>query len=270
MSVDRLQQTQWVAVSRIAVILCLVLAAGCGIAEADAGVSVVQPLETIAAPRSTVEADPASEFGSQRSAAERFQDSLPQIDIVAGPDDSDRPPRPRTVAVVGDSLTLSAEDEITDALKDAGLRVLAVDGFESRLMVRGSAEVPPGSDSVEEILARANPDVWVFALGTNDVGAQRGDDTFRAEMGELLDLLPPDAPVIWVDLWIRDRDDDIVVANRSIRTVLKGRDAVAAVVDWHTEAAVPGIIVGDGIHLTDEGQQRFAQAMAHAINTAFP
>lgn len=261
------QQTQWEVVFRIALILCLASTAACGMAEANAGVRVVEPLGTIAAPQTTVvESDPASEFGTQRSASERFRELLPTVDIVAGPD---RPPRPRTVAVVGDSLTLSAQDEIESALRAAGLRVIAVEGVESRRMTRGSAEVPPATDSVESILERADPDVWVLALGTNDVGAQSGDDAFRAEMGDLLDLLPVDAPVIWVDLWIRDRDDDVVVANRSIRAVLRDRQGVTAVVDWHTEAATPGIIVGDGVHLTDQGQLRFADAMVHAIDTAF-
>ena len=261
------EQTQWGIVFRIALILCLVPLAACGVAEANAGVRVVEPFDTVAAPPTTVvESDPVSEFGSQRSASERFQESLPQIDIVAGPD---HPPRPLTVAVVGDSLTLSAQDEITAALDQAGLRVIVVDGVESRRMTRGSTDVPPGSESVEQILERADPDVWVLALGTNDVGGQSGDDAFRAEMGDLLDLLPPDAPVIWVDLWIRDRDADIVVANRSIRAVLGGRQGVAAVVDWYTEAAAPGMIVSDGVHLTDQGQLRFADAMVHAIETAF-
>lgn len=251
---------------RIVLILCLASTAACGMAEANAGVRVVEPLGTIAAPTTVPESDLAAEFGSQRAASERFRESLPTVDVVAGPD---RLPRPRTVAVVGDSLTLSAQDEIESALQVAGLRVIAVEGVESRRMTRGSAEVPPAVDSVESILERADPEVWVFALGTNDVGAQSGVDAFRAEMGELLDLLPIDAPVIWVDLWIRDRDADIVVANRSIRAVLGGRRGVTAVVDWYTEAAAPGVIVGDGVHLTDEGQRRFADAMVHAIDTAF-
>ena len=262
-----LDQTQWGVVFRIALILCLVPISACGMAEANAGVRVVEAFGTVAAPPTTVvESDPAGEFASQRSASERFREALPQIDIVAGPA---RPPRPLTVAVVGDSLTLSAQDEITAALDQAGLRVIVVDGVESRRMTRGSTDVPPASDSVEQILEWADPDIWVLALGTNDVGAQSGDDSFRAEMVDLLGLLPVDAPVIWVDLWIRDREADVVAANRSIRAVLGDRQGVAAVVDWHTEAAAPGMIAGDGVHLTPSGQLRFADAMVHAIDTAF-
>ena len=257
-------QPQWGVVSRIALIACALLTAGCGMPEANAGVAVVGTLGTLPSPESTI-AITSPALGVD-SASDRFQDGLPTIDVVAGPN---RPPRPRTVAVVGDSLTLSAQDEITAALEDDGLTVIVVDGVESRRMTRAAAGVPPGFDSVVEILEQSDPDLWVFALGTNDVGAQSGIDTFKAEMGELLELLPPAAPVIWVDLWIRDRDDDIVIANRSIRTVLGDRQGVAAVVDWHEHAANPGLIVGDGVHLTDEGQVQFAAAIAHAIDTAF-
>ena len=173
------------------------------------------------------------------------------------------------MAVVGDSLTLSAVEEIETALAAAGLRVVAVDGAESRRMARTAGGVSSGVDAVELIQAGADPDLWVIALGTNDVGAQSGDEVFREDVDRLLGLLPADVPIIWVDLWIRDMGDQVERANDSIRSQLAGRRGVAAVVDWHAHGEDPGIITGDGVHLTNEGQQLFADSMVNAIASTF-
>ena len=254
--------------SRLALTLCLLLIAGCGIDQA--GVEAVES-------RSTPRSDGPSAFDRVREGFGEFaeigdrpstpsSDGAPSVEVMAGPV---RPPRPRTVAVIGDSLTLSAEQEITAALAAAELYVITVDGVESRRMVRGTPEITPGVDAIDGVLGQFEPQLWVIALGTNDVGSQVGVDVFREEMDELLTRLPVDAPVIWVDLWIRDLDDQVVEANAAIRVELAERQAVAAVVDWHDHAAEPGVIIHDGVHLSDEGQQLFADAIVAAIDTTF-
>lgn len=248
----------------------MLLVAGCGANQASAGVEAVES-------RSTPEGYSAAAFERVQAGLGEFgqlgvqppssaADAASSVDIVAGPQ---LPPRPRNVAVVGDSLTLSAAEEIDAAMASADIRVLTVDGAENRRMIRGGGEVPSGSSAIEAILDEAQPELWVIALGTNDVGAQVGADAFREEMVELLTQLPSDAPVIWVDLWIRDRDDQIVVANRVIRSELGRRRAFAAVVDWHTRADAEGIITGDGVHLTTDGQQLFADSIVEAIDASF-
>ena len=199
-------------------------------------------------------------------ASGRFSEILAPVDIVSGPS---LPQRPESVAVIGDSLTLSAQEEIAAALALTGIEVVAVDGFENRRMTRGSSAVPPGTTAIEAVLESAAPELWVIALGTNDVGAQTGTEAFRQDMDGLLGLLPADASVIWVDLWIRDRLDWIVEANEAIRLELGLRRGVGAVVDWHAQAAHPGIITGDGVHLTADGKQLFADSIVNAIDSTF-
>jgi lysophospholipase L1-like esterase len=256
-------------VSRLLLISCLLVVAGCGVGEVAAGVEVVESRSDVVAPADATPVDGSGRAASDPadlSTLDRISEMFPPVDIVAG---SRLAPRPRTVAVVGDSLTLSAVEEIETALVAAGLRVLAVDGAESRRMARSSGEVSSGADAVELIQAGADPELWVIALGTNDVGAQSGDEVFREDVDRLLDLLPPDVPIIWVDLWIRDMGDQVARANGSIRSRLAGRQGVAAVVDWHAHGEDPGIITRDGVHLTNEGQQLFADSMANAIATTF-
>jgi lysophospholipase L1-like esterase len=191
---------------------------------------------------------------------------LAPVDIVSGPS---LPALPVSVAVIGDSLTLSAKEEISEALASTGIELVAVDGVENRRMTSGSSEVPPATTAIKAVLEEAEPELWVIAMGTNDVGAQTGTEVFREDMDELLDLLPADASVIWVDLWIRDHDDRIVEANEAIRLELGRRRGVGAVVDWHTQADNPGIITRDGVHLTTDGQQLFADSIVNAIATTF-
>ena len=261
-------RSEWIAVRRLALIASLLLIVGCGAAEI--AVEVVESRDTPAGYANSAFERVQDGFGEFDETGERPQGSTAQqdaaVDIVAGPE---RPERPRTVAVIGDSLTLSAEQEITAAMAAAEMYVITVDGVESRRMVRGTREIEPGADAIEAVLAEGDPGLWVIALGTNDVGSQVGADVFREEMDELLALLPPDAPVIWVDLWIRDLDDQIVDANQVIRSELAARQGVAAVVDWHTQAANPGIIISDGVHLTDDGQELFADSIIAAIDTTF-
>ncbi len=255
------------AVPRLALISCMLLA-GCGAGSVTAGVEVVES-RTVAVERPGPDAavvDDPSSVGDGSSLDDRSFEVLTGIDIVAG---STQASRPRSVAMVGDSLTLSARDEIASALGRTGIDVVAVDGVESRRMVRGSKQVPSGASAIEQILETSDPDLWVIALGTNDVGAQSGTDVFRDDMDQLLGLLPANASVIWVDLWIRDRDDQIVRANEAIRSELARGRRVGAVVDWHTRADAPGVITRDGIHLTDEGQLLFAESIVVAIDSTF-
>ena len=270
--VSAIDGTEWVAVSRLLLISCLLLAAGCGVADVAAGVEVVEsqiipaepPVEGLGDDEAVV-ADQGRPLGGV-PASGRFSEILAPVDIVSGPS---LPRRPESVAVIGDSLTLSAQEEIAAALALTGIEVVAVDGFENRRMTRGSGAVPPGTTAIEAVLESAAPELWVIALGTNDVGAQTGTEAFRQDMDGLLDLLPADASVIWVDLWIRDRLDGIVEANEAIRLELGLRRGVGAVVDWHTQAAHPGIITSDGVHLTADGKQLFADSIVNAIDSTF-
>ncbi len=173
---------------------------------------------------------------------------------------------PGSVAIVGDSLTLSAEDELEAALSAMGVMVMAIDGVESRRMAKGGSDLPPGTDAIDEIVdGGAVPDLWIIALGTNDVGAQVSVDDFRDDVASVLRRIPAGAPVIWVDIWIRDRADAAVEANEAIRSVLAVRPN-SFVVDWHAWGYVPDTITGDGVHLTDLGQQRFAATIVSAVS----
>ncbi len=236
--------------------LALVAAAvmsGCGAGDVDAGVEVVDLPAALTPGGASRAKDDAEDPAATTDPAE--------IDAVI-------PSRPRTVAVVGDSLTVSAEDEIRAAFADAGIEVIGFDGRESRRTVRATTDLPSGVDAVTALQAFVEPDLWVIALGTNDVGGQESPEEFRSDVDELLALLPEEVPAIWLDVWVKSRVEACIEANGVLREAAADRPGLS-VVDWFQYGDDPGMILGDGVHLTDDGQQKFAAVMIAEIDARF-
>lgn len=183
----------------------------------------------------------------------------------------DRPPAigaldlPAMVAVIGDSLTVAATEEITADLTRAGVEMVVVDAQQNRRMATGDTGLRSGVRAIEDVLAEHEPDLWVVALGTNDVGAGAGPERFVDDLRTTIATIPATAPLVWVDVWIRDREDDVAEANALLRRELGRRPAATEVVDWFSSGTVDGIIVGDGVHLTTQGEERFAGAITDAV-----
>lgn len=257
---------------------CLVIVASCGLATPSVGVRVVASPTSI--PTSTESAQSVGDSisdapdGSTGTATEDDRGGRDVADATLDGHGGDATGSdsglslPVSVAVVGDSLTLSAVEELEPALTRLGLDVIAIDGVEDRRMVSRTSTVSSGSDAISAILANDSPDLWVIALGTNDVGAQQAPQTIRGHMRAVLNLIPDGVPVVWVDLWIRDRHDQIVDANDVIDSVISARPG-SAVVDWYSHGDDKSVITADGVHLTAAGQRVFAGSIASTIDTLF-
>lgn len=173
---------------------------------------------------------------------------------------------PAHVAIVGDSLTVSAEVLIDQALAVAGVGTVTIDAVEGRRINHAVDGKTSGVTAAAAIAEVAEPDLWVVALGTNDVPGF-GAEAYRADVEALLAKIPTGAPVIWIDAWIEGRIDEARAANAELRDVVSGRPG-AVVIDWFQFGDDPGVIIGDGIHLTDTGQQRYADQIAAAVTSA--
>jgi lysophospholipase L1-like esterase len=168
------------------------------------------------------------------------------------------------VAVVGDSLTLGAQLEITSTLSGLGLGVVAIDGQVSRRMTSSTDTIRSGLAVVEEVAATSSPRIWVIALGTNDVASGSSPGQIRGSVERVLAAIPPDALVVWVDTWIRDERDAVVAGNLIIRDAVASRPG-AVVADFFSYADDAGIVGSDGVHLTAAGNALFANVMANGI-----
>lgn len=249
------------------------LLAGCGLDGSDPGVQALVPVTSGAGQPG----GPDAEMPPEQSAVERGEDrvpselpegapahlpqaSLPPVDAV----DVDLPV---AAAVVGDSLTESASVQIGAYLDELGVDTITIDGAMNRRMTHGDRP-DPGVDIVERIAEAAQPDVWVIALGTNDVGAEVSPDQYASDIGRLLAAIPDGAPVVWVDVWIRDRQQQVVAANQVLRDTL-GERPRTIVADWFSHGDDTGLVAGDGVHLTDDGKYVFAATIASAVATLF-
>lgn len=254
----------------VIVVAALVGLSGCGYDGPSSGVRVAAP---VSVDDDDVDSVDGSVGGGGRSAGAIVAtdgasvEQSPTEGVADGAVEVAPERLPASVAVVGDSLTLSAAAEIEESLLELGLEVVAIDGVESRRMTRGGSALPSGTSAIDDIVEAGElPELWVVALGTNDVGAQVESSAFADDVAAVIRRIPAGVPVIWVDIWIRDRAEAAVDANRAIRSVLAMRPG-SFVVDWHSYGEIPDTITGDGVHLTEIGQVRFADAIADAVVT---
>jgi hypothetical protein len=183
-----------------------------------------------------------------------------------GTDSSGQPSgSPPTVAMIGDSITFMSTDPLRADLSGIGLDVRAIDAQIGRRITVGEGGQPyPGTDIVEFIANSDPPDVWVIALGTNDIGQYPDAGEFGAQVQALLDQIPDDAPLVWVDTWDGSRLDQTGVVNDTLRTLVGERDN-AAVVDWFSHGDDAGVISDDQVHPTPAGTLVFGQVVADGV-----
>jgi len=183
---------------------------------------------------------------------------------------AERPPLPATAAVIGDSIARSAHDLVSSSISLSGIELVGYDARDSRRMATwGGSDLPSGVAAIGDILGRGNePDLWIVALGTNDVGAGTDQQTIEDDIDEVLDLIPDDAAVLWIDTWVRDLDDRAGMVNLLLRARLADRPD-AWVLNWHDLAATEGLIADDGVHLTERGQLEYARMVGRALRDLF-
>jgi len=181
------------------------------------------------------------------------------------PDDTEA----SSVAMIGDSITQGSEDALRFTFTVAGLDTIDIDGLTSRRIQLGGGKGQPesGMQALERMLdAGIDPDVWVIALGTNDVGQYSDPEEYRRLVREVLDALPDDTPLVWVDVYRADHLDDTDVFNRILRDELDERGD-ATVVSWFDQASTRGdeILRKDGVHPNKQGNALFAGIVTQGV-----
>ncbi|MCB0999046.1 MAG: SGNH/GDSL hydrolase family protein [Ilumatobacteraceae bacterium] len=170
-----------------------------------------------------------------------------------------------SVVVVGDSITQGSAEEIRFVLAANGFTDVTVDGLTSRRIDAGGGGSPEsGTQAIERLLAAgADPDVWVIALGTNDVGKYTADE-YGDVVGTLTDLLPDDRPLVWIDAYRDDYVDDSLTFGEVLRAELGARDGTL-VMSWFDVAGADTSILRDGVHPTADGRAMFAGLIGEGV-----
>ena len=172
-----------------------------------------------------------------------------------------------SVVMVGDSITHGATAELSERYELLGLEHL-IEAQNGKRMAVSAPNNPSGASIVEFLAANGDGDhsdeVWVIALGTNDVGQYAGPDDMAAAVNEILALVPDDAAVVWVDTYFRDRSEQAESLNSIIRDRVERRgDSVVA--PWTAFADVEGVLTGDGVHPTTDGADVFAFVVTDTV-----
>lgn len=143
-----------------------------------------------------------------------------------------------SIAVVGDSLTLSAADELDLAF---GVPMF-IDAEAGRSLY--------GADQALIAAAATRPDILVVGLGTND---WTGPPDYGQEIDDALNLV--DAPcTVWVNA--QEFRDGLVVTNAAIDEASQRNGFTVA--RWSDLAGPSELHLSDGYHLTEAGQSLYA------------
>ena len=164
--------------------------------------------------------------------------------------------------MVGDSITFMSLEPLHAMFAAEGFTEVTVDAVPGR-------PIAEGVDIVELVVASGPaPDVWVVALGTNDLYYSTDVTAYRALVDSLLMQIPESAPVVWVDTFIRDRIAESRAFNEALAEALDERGD-AQIARWFARCESEGelLLASDGVHPTDTGAIAFADVVRQAIDS---
>ena len=167
----------------------------------------------------------------------------------------------RDVVMIGDSITVASTPGLEIAAGELGVQ-LTIDAEVGRRITVGSSP-EAGIDVLEDVLETGRPDLFVIALGTNDIGKYATREEYEAVIDELLAAIPADAPVAWINTYLRDDPEESARFNAALIAAL-GERGDATIAKWSDIATRRGML-SDGIHPTDEGTVEFTDLVSDEI-----
>ncbi len=175
-----------------------------------------------------------------------------------------------SIVMIGDSITVASTPALEKRFEDLGFDDVVIQAMTGKRMARTFGDNPSGVD-VARFLARADDgdargELWVVALGTNDINQYAGADEIAAAINEVLGEVPDDVPLVWVDTYYRAQSDGAQLINAIVRDRLSRRgDAVMA--PWNAFASGDGMLRSDGIHPTKAGAEVFADIVGNTVES---
>lgn len=173
------------------------------------------------------------------------------------------------IVMIGDSITVASQPELETALSDLGFDDVTIESVEGKRMAVDVRDNPSGA-AVAEFLAGGDDadrtgELWIVALGTNDITPYASIDEMRAAVEDVVEQVPAEVPLIWIDTYFRDQPDATADMNAAIRQALAAR-ARTTVVRWSAVAQDDGVLSGDGVHPSSDGTGAFASLVAAEVD----
>lgn len=234
------------------------VAAGCSANQSSASST---PASDVAAPASAAEPPPTIGLGVELDLEIDLEPVEAAVVVEAvEPEEID------TIVMIGDSITVASTPALQAQFAALGLDDPVIVSQVGKRMARGLRDNPSGAEVAEFLNGdetagddRSN-ELWVVALGTNDIGQYSADEAAGA-VNELLGEVPPEAALVWVDTYYRDEPDGEAQINRVIadRVARRGNGVVAP---WSFFAGGDGVLRSDGVHPSSSGAELFAAVVA--------
>lgn len=173
-----------------------------------------------------------------------------------------------SVVMIGDSITNGARPFLEERFELLGLDHL-VEAEDGKRMASPSTDNPSGAEVAAWMVENGDGDhtdeVWVIALGTNDIGQFDTDDEIAAAVDAVLAEVPDEVALVWVDTWIRERPEQSGVVNAVIRERVAQRASSSVLAPWTAVAEDEGVLTGDGVHPTTDGADVFAFVVTDTV-----
>ena len=103
--------------------------------------------------------------------------------------------------------------------------------------------------------------------GTNDVGQYDDPEEYAELIDTVLEMLPDDVPLVWVDTYRRRPCEQTKQFNEILLDEVGQRDD-SVVASWHDQAsrnAETDVLRDDGVHPNEHGRVVFAALVAEGI-----
>ncbi len=167
----------------------------------------------------------------------------------------------QSVVMIGDSITVGAEPFLQEQLEQLGFADVTIVAQELKRVSQNIRNNPSGADIASFVATdSAQPgdeQLWIVALGTNDISQYDSVGDIVAAMETVIDSMPDDAPLIWVNTYFEDRPEDTAEVNTAIEQIVGSRGN-AVVGRWNQIAPSEGVLRGDGVHPNNDGAKVFA------------
>ena len=166
-----------------------------------------------------------------------------------------------SVVMIGDSITVGAQPILQEQLEQLGFADVTIVAQELKRVSLNLRDNPSGADIAAFVADDDGQDdderLWIVALGTNDISQYDSVEDIVAEMETVVDSVPDDAPLIWVNTYFADRPEDTAKVNEAIEQIVDERGN-AVVGRWDEIAPSEGVLRRDGVHPGDDGAKVFA------------
>lgn len=189
-------------------------------------------------------------------------ETIPSDVVADGADDLD------SIVMIGDSITVASTPALEDRFAALGFDDMTIQAVVGKRIAVSTSGNPSGVNVADFIVGAddgdADGELWIVALGTNDVNQYGSPDAIAAVVNEMLDAVPDDVPLVWVDTYYRSESDGAELINAIVtdRLARRGNSVMAP---WNVFASGDGIVQSDGVHPTDSGTVVFADVVGATI-----